>query len=213
MSKPIARAVVNLMGASNVSQARSLQILRAVADRADVIYASEAGSLRSDEVDPLDPNVWAWVHDPTDAARAGSFFAVRRSVGTIERSWYRLGTVPTLGKRRADSMRARYLIVARVRWADGDRTKEGVGHAPPKRNWFLDGSFFASVRARRFDYYGGDQNRLGPWVARTLGREVRAVHVLTLVLARGSLASRPKVITRCPGNPDHEPFVVLTRHH
>lgn len=212
MSKPIARAVCNLMGASNVPQARSLQILRAVAEHADVIYASEAGALRSDEIDPLDPNAWTWVHDPTDAAKAGSFFAVRRSVGTIERSWYRLGTLPSLGKRRADSMRARYLLVARVRWADGDRTKEGCGHAPPKRNWFLDGPFFASVRARRFDYYGGDQNRLGPWVAKTLGREVRAVHVLTLVLAKGAIASTPKIIANCPGNPDHTPFFVMTHN-
>ncbi|MGZ4518938.1 MAG: hypothetical protein ACXVXW_00780 [Mycobacteriaceae bacterium] len=206
----IRRAVCNLMGASGVSQARSLLILRAVAEQADVIYASEAGSLRSDEVNPLDPNVWAWVHDPTNPAKAGSFYAVRRSVGTIDHSWYRLGTLPILGKRRADSMRARYLIVARVRWADGSRSKEGAGHAPPKRNWYLDGPFFASVRARRFDWYGGDQNRLASWVAIATGKQTRGIHVLVLAGPKSAHMSAPEAI-RTPGSPDHVPFAVRTK--
>lgn len=207
VTKPIRRGVCNGMSASGVPQARSLLILRHVAKYADVIYGSEFANLRTDELDPL-PG-WDWVHDPTDPAKAGSFFAVRRGVGAVRSHRFRLGCPNVLGKMRAERMRSRWLLVAGVQMPDGHE-KDIAAHGPPKRNWAFTGVFMAAIRARRADWIGGDMNRLSAFVASALGKQTRGIHVLVLAGPKSAHMGPPEPLTDCPGQPDHIPFIVRT---
>ena len=178
--RPLRVCVVNGMSGSGVSEGRSLLILHAAAQHADVVLGCEFGNVTDDA--PLDPKVWDVVHDPSSPDRAGSLLAVRKTRGKVRHAWYRVGAPAGLG------IRTRWLLIARLVIDPGTphewTPKVIAGHAPPKRAWAHWPAFMASVAARNADVIGADFNKLARAVAPALRRRVRAVEILGVAVRK-----------------------------
>jgi hypothetical protein len=188
---PVAVDVVNGMSGSKVDQARTKGILRTVLDgsatrsRPTIVGGVEFGNITEHPVLDNRPN-YLILHDPTTSARAGSLLAVDvHRVKVLSYRW-KIGCPREYRGRKADRMQTRYLLVAKVLIDAGTpqewRTKVVVGHAPPKRNWFLRGLFMSRVAAQRAGIVLADWNSTPTFVARALKRDVRMVGVLGLAL-------------------------------
>lgn len=186
--RPLRVVVVNGMSGSNVTEGRSLLILHAAAQHADVILGCEFGNVTDDA--PLDPYTWDVVHDPSSPDKAGSILAVRKTRGRVRHARYRVGCPAGLG------IRTRWLIVARLAIDPGTphewTPKVVAGHAPPKRAWAHWPMFMASVAARNADVSGADWNKLARAVAPALRRTVRAVHILGVAVRKSIPSSQPR---------------------
>lgn len=187
--QPIRLVEVNGASSSGYSETRSLGILRAAADRADIVFGCEFANITGPA--PLGVE-WSVIHDASSPDRAGSLLAVRKERCKVTWHRYRVGTKEGYG------IRTRWLIVAEIVVDPGTsseyKIKVVVGHAPPKRAWGYNYvnwlAFMSSVRLRNADVAGADWNRLADPVARALGRKTRMIGIIGFAV-RSTIPASP----------------------
>lgn len=185
--------VVNGMSGSKVKQERTKAILRRVLEpvatrvRPAIAGGVEFGNITEHPVLDDLPG-YLILHDPSSSARAGCLLAVDISRVRVKRHKWAIGCPREYRGRTADRMQTRWLLIAWVVIDEGTpwewHTKIVVGHAPPKRNWFLRGIFMASIAVRGAGIVMCDWNSRPGYVAEKLHRVVRLVGVLGFALRK-----------------------------
>jgi hypothetical protein len=193
--------VVNARGVT-AGQPMVMKILQRAAEHADVLFCSEVANVKVQLA--LGPQWEAHQFGDLDSEQAGCALAIRRTRGTI------IGARPTKATDSGFGIRDRYVVSGRM--VIDRRTRRawseeiGAIHAPPMRAWELTPEYMRSVRGLRLGIVGGDWNRLSKFVATSLGRKVRFIHILAFVTRHWIPTTEPR---RFDVGSDH-PMVVIT---